>query len=180
MINLLTQFAVEEAAEKSGIAVLGINPLGLLLQLVTFLLLFAIIKRFALSGIIAMLEKRRKTINDGIRLGQKMEAEHTKMEELVASTLRKTRVEADKILDAANQQAGEILKTAELAAEQKSSQMLAESRAQLDQAINEAKKLLANETANLVADATEKVLAEKLDPSKDSALIQKALKEALQ
>lgn len=178
MFNFLTQFAAEAAAEKSGIAVLGINPVGLMLQLVTFLILFAIIKKFALSGIIAMLEKRRKTINDGIRLGRNMEAEHAKMEELVEKTLRDTRHEADKILAAANQQAGEILKSAEITAERKTTQMLSESRAQLELAVESAKKQLKYETANLVADATGLLINEKLDINRDSAIIAKALKEA--
>lgn len=175
---MLIQFAAEETAEKTGIAVLGINPVGLFLQLATFLILFAIIKKFALSGIIGMLEKRRKTINDGIRLGRKMEAEHAKMEEVVEKTLRDTRHEADKILAAANQQAGEILKSAEIAAERKTTQMLADSRAQLELAIVNAKKQLKFETANLVADATSQLIGEKLDTNRDSTIIAKALKEA--
>ena len=44
MIDFLGQFAVEEAAEKTGLAVLGIDPKALLLQLITFLIIFFLIK----------------------------------------------------------------------------------------------------------------------------------------
>ena len=56
MINPLLILASEAAAEKEGIAVLGIDPKAIILQAGTFLLLFLLVKKFALRGIVDTLE----------------------------------------------------------------------------------------------------------------------------
>ena len=50
-------------------------PLAILAQAATFLVLFFVIKKFALDGIVSTLEKRRKTIDDGVRLGREISAQ---------------------------------------------------------------------------------------------------------
>ena len=101
------------AEEASGIGALGIDPLAILAQALTFLVLFVIIKKYALEKIVNSLEKRRKTIDDGVRLGRQMEAEKEKLEEKVDATLKKARAEADKIISAGHEEAGGIIKQAE-------------------------------------------------------------------
>ena len=83
VIANITRFAAESAAhgeaaghaaeEPAGIAALGIDPLAILAQAGTFLVLFWVVKKFALNKISATLEERRKTIDQGVRLGQKRE-----------------------------------------------------------------------------------------------------------
>ena len=68
ILSLLTSFGAAE--ETKGIGALGIDALAILAQAATFLILFLIIKKFALEKIVATLEKRRKTIDDGVRLGR--------------------------------------------------------------------------------------------------------------
>lgn len=168
-------FASEAAAEKSGIAALGIKPLTILLQLATFLLLFVIIKRFALNSIVAMLEKRRKTIDDGIRLGRAMEAEKAKLDETVEETLRQARIESDKILAEAHQDAGEIIRQAETEAQAKVDAMFRDAHGKIETDLKKAHDQLKSEVLSLVADATEVVLGEKLDRAKDESMIRRAL-----
>ncbi len=176
---LLTVLATTGAPEESGgIAALGIDPLAILAQAVTFLALFFIIKKFALQGIVDTLEKRRKTIDDGVKLGLKMQEEQEKLEERIDASLRKTRVQADQIISEAHQEAGEVLKAAEASAAQKVDTMLADAHLKIEEDMNKAKNELVGDMRGLVADATEIIIGEKLNAQKDDALIKRALSGA--
>lgn len=164
--------AVEEA---TGIAALGIEPLAILAQAGTFLLLFWVVKRFALGKIAATLEQRRQTIDNGIRLGQKMEVEEAKLEERIEAELRKTRAKADQIVADARKEGAEAIKAAEEQAIQKVDQMLADAHAKIDDDMVRARKALEKDILVLVAEATEVIIEEKLDAKKDESLISRAL-----
>lgn len=175
-INLLTVFG-QAHEEAQGIAALGIDPLAILAQAVTFLVLFFILKKFALKGIVDTLEKRRKTIDDGVRLGVEMEAEKAKLDEQVEALLQKARTNADTIIAQAHEESGAIVKEAEETALAKAETMLKDAEAKIDEEVINARKALQQETLELVADATEKIIQTKLDAKSDSSLIEKALQE---
>lgn len=169
----LQTFAAAEEAE--GIAALGIDPLAILAQAATFLLLFWVVKRFALDKIVKTLEDRRKTIDNGIRLGRKMEAEEAKLEEKIEAELKKARIKADQILADAQREGGEAIRAAQDQATQKVDQMIADAHAKISEDMNKARKELERDMLRLVAEATEAIIEEKLDAKKDETLIQKAL-----
>lgn len=185
LINTLTIFAAEAASsaeggghggeEASGLSALGIDPIAILAQTATFLVLFWIVKRFALDKIVQTLNERHKTIDDGVRLGRKMEAEEAKLEERVEKELAKARDESDKIIADARKEHSEILKQAQENASEKVDQMIADAHAKIDEDIKAAKKGLEDDMRRLVAEATEIVLQEKLDEKKDESLLHKAL-----
>lgn len=182
MIDLLpilfaaTEAAGEHAAEEAeGIAALGIDPLAILAQAVTFIVLFWIVKKFALDGIVNTLEERRKTIDKGVSLGIEMEAEKSKLDQAVEAKLKEARVEADKILADASKEAGVIVKNAEIKAGEKVEGMVADAHARIADDIRMAKQDLEKEVVYLVAEATEVIINEKLDVKKDESLIKRAL-----
>ncbi len=172
IFSLFTSFGAAE--ETKGIGALGIDALAILAQAVTFLILFFIIKKFALEKIVATLEKRRKTIDDGIRLGREMELEKEKLDEKFESVLQKARVQADKIIADGQKESGEIIKAAEESALRKADALLADAHAKIDADIEHSRKELEHEMRNLVAEATEVIISEKLDAKKDESLIKRA------
>ena len=167
--------ATSHAAEATGIAALGLDPLAILAQAGTFLLLFWVVKKFALGKIVQTLEERRKTIDDGVRLGLKMEAEQAKLEETVEAELQKARVASDQILAAAQKEAGEIIQAAEDKASQKVDQMVADAHVRIEDDMQRARKSLEKDILSMVADATEIIIEEKLDEKRDNNLIQRTL-----
>lgn len=171
LLTFLTNFGAEEV---SGIGALGIDFLAILAQAVTFLLLFWVIKKFALDGIVKTLEKRRKTIDDGVRLGREMEAEKAALDEKVEGLLKKARTEADGIIAGGQKEAGEIIKAAEEAASRKAEAILEEAHGKITEDIEAARKGLEQEMRSLVAEATEVIIEEKLDAKKDEGLIKRA------
>jgi len=168
-------FAETAHEEPAGIAALGIDPLAILAQAVTFLILFWIIKRFALEKIVTTLEERRKTIDKGVKLGFQMEAEKAKLDEQVEAKLHEARLEADKIIAQAHHEAGALVKEAEKSATHKVEAMIGDAQAQIEDNIKKAKKDLEAETLKLIAEATEVIAGEKLDAKKEESLIKRAL-----
>jgi F-type H+-transporting ATPase subunit b len=176
-MNIHTLYMVAAAEEVEGIAALGIDPLALLAQATTFLVLFFIVKKFALEKIVQMLEQRHQTIDDGIKLGLKMQAEEAKLQEIIDQQLRETRTQADQILADARRESGEIIKEAELKANQKVDGMISDAHLKIEEDIKRARAALNDDVRKLVADATAVIIGEKLDNKKDAALIDRALQE---
>lgn len=175
MINLLTNFAAEESA--SGIGALGIDGKAFVIQLVTFLLAFLVLKKWAFGPIIKMMDERRKTIESGVTLGEEMKKERAKLDADVAKELAKARSEADGIIAAAQDTSRDTIREAEDKARDKAAGILkdAEERIKTDTAL--ARKKLEGEIVGLISDATEAIIGEKVDAKKDAQLIDKALKE---
>ena len=71
----------EQAHETaSGLGALGISPSAFVIQLITFAIVFMLLKKFAFKPIARMLEERRKVIDDGVKMGQKLEKERAKLD----------------------------------------------------------------------------------------------------
>ena len=85
------------------------------------------------------------------------------------------RVEAEKIIAEAHQEAGEIIKAGEDAATQKVDGMLKDASARIEREMQTARQELQAEMLALVSEATETIIEEKLDKTKDASLIQRAL-----
>lgn len=173
IIQVLTIFSASE--QPQGIAALGIDPLAILAQTVTFLLLFWVIKKFALDKIVKTLEERRQTIDDGVRLGRKMEVEEKLLEERIEKELKKARNAADKLIAEGKDEANKIIREGEEATSRKVEQMLADAHSKIEEDILNAQKKLESDIRILIADATEVILEEKIDHSKDISMIDKAL-----
>ncbi len=176
MIHLL--FAAEEAHESaSGIAALGISPAAFVIQLITFVFVFALLKRFAFGPIVRVLEERRKVIDDGVKMGQKLEKEREKLDFEVAKVMREARHEADKIIATGHKEAREVMREAEKTAHRKAEAMIADAEARIHEESQQSRRKLERDIVGLVSEATEAIVEEKVDPKKDAALIDKALKE---
>lgn len=165
------------AAESSGIGALGINGKAFIIQLITFLLAFLVLKRYAFKPITKVLDERRETIESGVKLGEDMQKERIKLDEKVAKILQDTRVEADTIIAGAQDVARQTVREAEDKARDKADGIIKQAESRIDQDTARARKQLEKELVGLVSDATEAIIGEKVDAKKDAQLIERALKE---
>lgn len=168
--------AAEPASEASPLAALGVDAKSLIFQLITFLLVFLVLKKFAFKPITKMLIERRKTIEDGVKMGQRMEKEKAKLDSEVVKVMRDARIEADKIIGNAQKEAREIIRDAEKVGQRKVDTMITDAEGRIQEESDQAKRRLEKEIVSLVSDATEAIVEEKVDATKDAKLIDKALK----
>ncbi|MBW3569415.1 F0F1 ATP synthase subunit B [Candidatus Parcubacteria bacterium] len=177
MINtVIHNFAAENTEEASGFAALGFDVKAFLIQLVTFLLVFYILKRFVFGKVVDMLEKRRETIEEGVKLSQEAKARSEELDREIDEAHKKARADADKLLAQTREQAESIIREAEDSAVTKAENILSEAKKKINEETERARRSLERETVDLVIEATEAVSREKLDAKKDANLIKDALR----
>jgi F-type H+-transporting ATPase subunit b len=181
-MNMPLLFAATEGAEKAaesseGLAALDINPAALGAQLITFLVLFYVVKKYALKGIVANLEKRHNDINRGLHLTAELDKQKAELDEAVDKALAKARKDADQIIAEAHNESGKIIQAAEESANRKAEEIIRIAEGKIEQDIAQARSGLKAEMAELVVAATESILDEKLDAKKDASLIDRMMKK---
>lgn len=176
MIVPLNIVASGEAAEATGLAALGIDAKVLLIQLITFVLVYLVLKKFAFTPILNILQKRRDLIEQGVELGEQMKREKAALDEKVEETLAGARTEADGIIANAQEASRQTIREAEDKAQEKATGIMKDAEARIVSDTQRARKKLEGELVGLISDATEAIIDEKLDAKKDAQLIDRALK----
>ncbi|HET6924448.1 MAG TPA: F0F1 ATP synthase subunit B [Candidatus Saccharimonadales bacterium] len=174
MISSVTQFA---ESSSGGIGALGLDGKALIIQLVSFLLAFWVLERFAFKPIIRMMDERRKTIEEGVTLGEQMKKDQAALEAEVEKTLHEARQEADGIIASAQETSRQTVREAEDKAREKAEGIVAEAQDRIESDRKRVRKQLEAEVVSLISDATEAIIGEKVDAKKDAQLIDRALKE---
>jgi F-type H+-transporting ATPase subunit b len=160
---------------QSGLGALGVNVGSFITQIISFVIVFLILKRFAFKPILKIMDERRKTIDSGVNLGIDMKKKSAELEEEVADKLREARVKADSIIDSAQEEARGLVSSAEEDAKKKVDQISKEAQEKIKLETAKARKELEKEIVGLISEATEAIIDEKVDSKKDAELIDKVL-----
>ncbi len=174
---IFTTTLASTESEASGIGALGINGEAFLIQLITWILVFFVLRQFVFLPIVKLLEKRRTTIEDGVRLTTEIREQKEKLDQEVDKIQKQARKHADQVISEAQAQSGVILKEAEESAQAKIEILLTEAGKKIEQETERARAAVEKEAVELVIRATEVVAREKIDAKKDQSLIANALKE---
>lgn len=168
----------ETASDGGLIGALGINWQLLIIQIVAFLLLVWLLGKFVYPWLMKSIDQRQKDIEEAHKANadaQKLANESKRdMEEILASA----RKEAGAIVATAKQEASDIVSASEKKARASADRIAKEAQQGLARDVETARQQLRQETIELVALATEKVLGKAHTKDIDSALISEALKEA--
>lgn len=170
-------FAASETASHAEGGILGFSLQAFLIQIVTFVLVFVLLKKFAFNKIVALLDERHKVIDDGVRLGRKLEKEQEKLDKEAARITREARHEADRIIANGHKEAREVIRESEKVAKRKTDTMLADAEARIDEDTQAAKRKLEKDIVNIVSEATEAIVGEKVDSKKDAEIIEKVIRK---
>ncbi len=177
METILTQFASAEPAQSDLFGSLGIDWKMLILQTIAFLILLAVLRKWVYPPLVAMLEKREKDLRTADKAAKSARENADKAEKMTNELMRKARAEANDIVAAAREEATAVVEQAVAKATVKSETIISAAQAEIAKEVEQAKKALHNETLELVAEATGKVLNEKVDTKTDATLIATAVKE---
>ncbi|UWG99332.1 F0F1 ATP synthase subunit B [Dehalobacter sp. DCM] len=157
------------------------NPLHfdltLLVQVVSFLILVWILAKFAWKPLMAMMEKRRQTIEDNLAHAEneRKEAERIRLE--YQEDMRKARQEAQLIIEKATksseERAAEILAQARLENEKLRQAALADIERERQKAIADVKA----QVIDMSVAVAEKIIQRNLDITGQEALIEQFIQE---
>lgn len=181
MLDFITNLAdtSHEAAEAAGgIGALGLNWQAFLFQLITFVIVLLILRKFVFGKLVATLEARQKAVEDSLKHASETETKLKDAEKTISGMLAEARGEADALVAAGHKEAAQMVEAAEEKAAKRAEHIVSEAKASMDVELGKARDALKKETAKLVAAATEQIIGEKLDTTKDAKLIDAALTKA--
>jgi F-type H+-transporting ATPase subunit b len=156
---------------------LGLNWQLFIEQGLAFVILVWVLGKFVYPVLIKSIDDRRAQIEAGLKEAKQSQEALEKAEVNVEKVLAEARQEADGIVARSHNEAAAMVAEAEDKAKVRAEQIVKDAHAQLDADVARARETLKTDVVKLVALATEQIIGEKLDASKDTALIQKALKK---
>ncbi len=174
MLNFNPQFASDNSG---GISSLGVNLKSFIFQLITFVIVLLILKRYVFPKLVKTLEDRRKTLEESLIQAKKTEEALAKAEESATHILHKAREQADEALAEAKNQAKELVSKSEETAREQADRIIKETESVIVQERNKLRAEMKAELAGLVAEASEKVLKAKMSSKEDEKLIEQSIKE---
>lgn len=172
---MLTNFAAEEAS-GGLLGALGIDGRLFVTQLIAFLVLLAILRKWVYPPIIRSIDKRQESLDATVKEAAEARKALEKAESKADDILVAARKEADALIARSSEASANAILAAETKAKERAEQIVADARVTLDGDLRKAQALLKKEAVSLVAAATERVIGEKVDAAKDAKLIENALK----
>ncbi len=169
--------AFNHFASASGLGALGVSWSDFIIQLITFILGYLVLRKWAFGPIIKALKARHQLIDDGVKLGQEMHHKKEQLEQQIQDQLRKARAQADQIVSEAEQNAKELINNAETKAQDRSKAIIDEASLKTKQDITLAKQKLESEIIGLVGEVTEALIDQKIDDKEDTKIIARALSQ---
>ncbi len=158
----------------------GVNPLMLGAQIVNFLVIFFLLKRFAFKPILQTLKKREETIKEGIKQAEDSRKLLEKMQEDEKNILKKAQIEGSKMVMDAKKQSQVMMKDAEEAARKQTKQMIEEAKAQIGVETKLAEARLVKTVNILAMNYLKKSLSELFSEKEQAEIMQKAVKKMKQ
>jgi len=150
-------FAAETNPLKGIADTFGWNPQMFFSQLVAFIIVALVLKKFAYQPVLDMLEERKKRIAEGLENAGKIKAELAKTEASRQSVLDQANTQATKFIEEARVAAAKVLEQETQKAIATANQIIVKAREANDAELARMKAELRREMGRLVVETTGKV-----------------------
>lgn len=155
----------------------GWNPRLFFSQVVSFVIVALLLRRFAYKPILAVLEERRKQIEQAQLNAGKVQQQLAEAEQRYAEILAKANEQAQKMIDEARESAGHLADRKEQEAIAAAEQILAKAREASQLEHERTMAQLKRELGRLVVDTTAKVTGKVLTPEDQRRLQDEAARQ---
>lgn len=156
---------------------LGIEPSLFIAQVVNFAIILVLLNLVLYKPILGMLEKRKKKIEEGLELTEKMRQELEKIEAKKAKIMEEAREEGLKLIDEAKKQAkGEehvILEEAR----KKSDDMIVKAKAEIAEVKLSMERQVRHDAVNLAVEMTKRILGNVMSSQLQHTILKKQMKD---
>lgn len=170
--------AAEPSADQGIFGALGIDWTLLIVQMVAFVILLAVLKKFVYPPFMAAVDKREASLKEISEASEAAREGAEKNKQEVEALLDEARKEAAAIVSTAKDEAENIVSGTEEKARANAERIVSDARAEIEREVEIVKKELHNQTVELVALATEKVIGKTNSKNIDNQLIVDAIKES--
>lgn len=180
-MSMLNYFAAAEAhaaEEKDIFSALGIDWQILIFQIIAFLLLVWLLGKFVYPWLMKSVDERQEKIEESVKAAQAAEEKAESAQDEIAKMLKEARKEAGEIVTTAKDEANAMIEASDKKAKQRAEKIVADAHEQIEKDVIAARKALHNDTIELVALATEKIIGKAVSDKVDDKVIAAAVKEA--
>ncbi len=169
--------AAAQAAQPGITERFGLEPKYIVMQVISFLIVLAILYKFGIKPVTATMEERARKIEAGIRHAEEMQLKLAAAQQESAAIVRQANADASRIVDDARKGAKEFMDRQTREASEKAAELLSKAQQAIDL---EHRKMLADartEIARLVVTTTERVLSRRLTETDRTAYNEAAVRE---
>ena len=155
----------------------GVNPILLSAQIVNFLIILFVLKKFLYKPILELLKKRQTMIKEGIK---QAEESRNRLEKVVIeekSILRNAQLQAKELMEDAKQESIELTLQMNEAAKKQTEKILKDARDQIARESLETEKRLAINTSKLAVSFLQKTLAEFFSGKEQKEVVSNVLRK---
>ena len=172
-MQTLTQFAASDI-----FSALGIDWKMLVFQVIGFVILVWLMAKFVYPPLLKTIDERQDKIEASSEAAQAAEEKATKASAEIAKLLAEARKDAVEIVATAKDEATAQAAENDAKSKAEAERIVAAAQDTISKEVLAAKKMLHNETIELVALATEKVVGKAVSASVDNGIIKTALEES--
>lgn len=155
----------------------GFEPTLFVAQIVNFLIILFVLKRFLYKPVLSTLKQRKDTIEDGLRKAEEAQKLLEKMKKEEKEILKMANIQARKLLTDARNEAMEMHKKAQENAKQKTEIMMNEAKEQIQREAREVQLQITHNVSGLAVDFLRKALSELIGEQGQADLMEKAIKQ---
>lgn len=162
---------------ETVIKTFGVQPILLLAQIVNFLILLFILRKFMYGPLLKILDQRRKKISDGLKNAEQIEKRLLALEEEREKRIKEAISESKKIVNDASKNATQILEDAHKKAQENIENLLAKNEQSMQRERETLRKEIRSELADLVVLGLEKVAKKTLTTKDQKDIVKETLSD---
>jgi F-type H+-transporting ATPase subunit b len=156
---------------------LGIDWQMLIIQGLAFLILVFVLAKWVFPVLLKTVDARQEAIEAGQKAAEEAEHKAEEAQAEVQKALKEARAEAKDIVTTAKDEATAMIADSEAKAKNRADKIVKDAQDQLEKDVIAARKTLHNDTIELVALATEKVVGKTVNKDVDKKIIASAIKD---
>jgi F-type H+-transporting ATPase subunit b len=157
---------------------LGINLPGLIGQIISFVILLALLYMIGYKPIMRMMDERQRRIKEGMEKAEYADRRAAEAEQEFQKRVEEARKEGQALIAQASEMGERLKEEARQKAHEEAEALIARARSEIRMERDQAIEQLRREFADLTILAAEKVIKESLDKERHRKLIEEVLKES--
>lgn len=152
----------------------GLDPVLLSAQVINFLVVLYLLKRFLYKPMLTMLKNRKRSIEEGIQKAEEARLMLERATEKEKQMLQKAQEVAKKLLDDAKESRAELLKKAHEQTKKQVESMIHDAQEQIARETRTAEKRLSSYVSTLAVSFLEKSLSGMIDKRQQEEVVKRA------
>lgn len=142
-------------------------------QSITFIVFVAFCMKYVWPAFVRIMAEREKRITEGLQNAERADKDLELAKNKAAEHVREAKEQASEIVEQARRRANQMVEQASTDAKVEAERVRAQAEANLEQEISRAREKLRGEVVALALVGAERVLADSVDATKHSAMLEK-------